>query len=59
MTFSHPFQAENPLHIAKKIVDGDYEKIPTGEYSEDLIKFVEMCMTIDPKKRPNVNECLT
>jgi len=30
-----------------------------GEYSEELIKFVEMCMTADQKKRPNANDCLT
>ena len=59
LTFSHPFKAENPLHIAKKIVDCDYEKLVPGEYSEELVKFVELCMTTDPKRRPNANDCLT
>jgi NIMA (never in mitosis gene a)-related kinase 10 len=58
LTFQHPFKAENPLHIAKKIVDCDYERIKPGEYSDELIKFVELCMTADTKKRPNANECL-
>ena len=47
------------MHIAKKIVDGDYEKIKQSSNSEPMINFVERCMTIDMKKRPTDNECLS
>ena len=56
MTFSQPFSAGNPLTVAKKIVDGEYEPINEAHYSQLLIQTVKACMTADPVQRPNVLE---
>ena len=56
MTFSQPFSAGNPLTVAKKIVDGEYEPIDESHYSPLLIGTVKACMTADPSKRPDVLE---
>jgi len=47
MTFGQPFNAGNPLTIAKKIVDSDYQKIQDDFYTEMLKSIVEACMTND------------
>jgi len=50
MTFIQPFSAGNPLTVAKKIVDGDYEPLQEGDlYSSELITIVRSCMTANPK----------
>jgi len=54
MTFSQPFSAGNPLTIANKIVDGDYEPVPESHYSSCLRNTVKACMTADPQARPSV-----
>lgn len=56
MTFTSPFSAGNPLTVAKKIVDGEYEQVNDQHYSKMLILTVKACMTADPSKRPNVVE---
>lgn len=56
MMFTQPFSAGNPLTVAKKIVDGEYEPIDPRDYSQLLIQTVRACMTADPEKRPNVLE---
>ena len=56
MTFSQPFSAGNPLTVAKKIVDGEYEPINENHYSPLLINTIKACMTADPSKRPNILE---
>jgi len=49
MTLSQPFSGNNPLSIAKKIVDGEYEEIheEDGFYSPMLIQIVRRCMDAD------------
>lgn len=37
MTLSQPFSGNNPLSIAKHIVDGEYAPIPDDYYSAMLI----------------------
>ena len=50
MTFTQPFSAGNPLTVAKKIVDGDYETLSEGEfYSDMLIGVIRKCMIANPK----------
>lgn len=56
ITFTQPFSAGNPLTVAKKIVDGEYEPINENHFSPLLIATVRACMTADPKARPNVVE---
>lgn len=47
MTLGQPFNASNPLSIAKKIVDGEYQHINDEYYSPLLVQLVEKCMTAD------------
>jgi serine/threonine protein kinase len=54
MTFTQPFSAGNPLTVAKKIVDGDYEPLNDDFYSPILIDVIRKMMTANPKVRPNV-----
>ena len=56
MTFTQPFSAGNPLTVAKKIVDGDYEQLIEDFYSHMLISVINKCMTANPKVRPNIIE---
>lgn len=56
MTFTQPFNASNPLTIAKKIVDGEYIPVKEDSYSPFLIDIVKKCMTADQTKRPNINQ---
>ena len=56
MTLSQPFSGNNPLSIAKKIVDGEYERIGDETYSPMLVQTVEKCMTADQTYRPNITE---
>ena len=48
MTFKQPFLAGNPLTIANKIVNGEYEPVNESHYSRSLIDTVKACMTSDP-----------
>ncbi|CDW74066.1 serine threonine-protein kinase nek10 [Stylonychia lemnae] len=56
MTFIQPFSAGNPLTVAKKIVDGDYEPLNDDFYSPMLIAVIRKTMTAIPKQRPNILE---
>lgn len=57
LTFAQPFSAGNPLTVAKKIVDGDYEHLQESDaYSGMLVGVVRKCMTANPKQRPNILE---
>ena len=49
MTYVQPFSAGNPLTVAKKIVDGDYESLNDDFYSPMLVNVVRKCMTANPK----------
>jgi hypothetical protein len=54
MTFNQPFSAGNPLTVAKKIVEGDYDPLSEEIYSPLLINCVRGCMTAIPKQRPDI-----
>ena len=56
MTLTQPFNASNPLSIAKKIVDGEYTPIPEDYYSPLLLNTVNKCMTADQNYRPNITQ---
>lgn len=50
LTFTQPFSAGNPLTVAKKIVDGDYDVLKESEhYSPMLVSVTKKCMTANPK----------
>jgi len=48
------FAAMNPLTMAKKIVDEDYESLDDKGYSTELVRTVKCCMTSNPEKRPDI-----
>ena len=58
MTFKMPFNAESLPSLSLKIIRGNYQPPPSGSYSKDLIDLVKRCLSLDPKKRPNVENIL-
>ena len=56
MSLKPAFLAKNPLTLAKKIVDGDYEPLTGKGYSDRLVSVVKACMTANPDKRPDIEQ---
>lgn len=60
MMLRAPFDGTNPLRVASKIVEGSYEPVsdPPGavSYSMHLKQLVKAMMTVDPNKRPGIEE---
>lgn len=56
MNLRPAFLAMNPLTMAKKIVDEDYEPLDSSGYSPHLIRAIKACMTASQEKRPNAEE---
>ena len=52
-----PFEAGSLPQLYKKITQGIINKIPSV-YSEDLYNIIKLCLKIDPKTRPSVQELL-
>ncbi|KAL4469437.1 hypothetical protein ABPG74_004690 [Tetrahymena malaccensis] len=62
MMLKPPFQSGNPLMLAKKIVDLEYESITKAnapQYSQELIEIVSRCLTVEEKERPSILEILS
>ena len=55
-TLQQPFTGENPLAIARKIVEEDYVRLSPKLYSLPLVHVVKSCMTVDPEQRPGILE---
>lgn len=53
-TLNAPFTGENPLAIARKIVEEDYVPLSQKEFSPLFVKVVRECMTVLPEKRPDI-----
>ena len=56
MNLKPAFCAMNPLTLAKKIVEEDYESLDDKGYSPHLVSVVKACMTANSEKRPNIEE---
>ena len=56
LTLKQPFKGDNPLLIANKIVNCEYQPIPDGEYSTELVDAIKHCLKVETKERPNVLE---
>ena len=48
------FSGNNPLQLAKKIVQLEYDRIPNHVASSKLRKIVQLCMEKDPEKRLDI-----
>lgn len=53
-----PFNANSLQMLALKIVKGSYSPLQ-GTYSKDLKILISEMLTLDPYKRPTVNEILS
>ena len=57
MTFKMPFNAVSLPLLSIKINRGVY-KMPTGNYSNAIKDLLKRCLTLQPEKRPSINEIL-
>ena len=57
MTFKMPFNAVSLPLLSIKINRGVY-KPPPSSYSHDIRNLLKKCLTVDPDKRPSINEIL-
>ena len=53
-----PFEAVSMQDLYRKITRGLISKI-SKEYSDDLYSIIKMCLTVDPKYRPTVDQLLS
>lgn len=51
MALKPPFQAEDMEGLYKKIIKGEYQKLPLN-YSSDLNDLMRILLQTDPHKRP-------
>lgn len=56
-TFKHPFEANSQAALALKIVVGKYSPIPS-HYSQALSWLIRLCLSVDYKRRPNIEYLL-
>ncbi|CAE7320591.1 NEK10 [Symbiodinium necroappetens] len=54
-TLRDPFTGGNPISVARKIVECDYERLGS-EHSQLMQVTCEECLAIDPEKRPGIEE---
>ena len=54
-TLRDPFTGGNPISVARKIVECDYEHLG-AEHSRLMQVTCEECLTVDPEKRPGIEE---
>jgi len=52
-----PFKASSIGELGEKIKLGVFKRI-NQSYSDDLQRLIKMCLEVDPKNRPNVNQIL-
>ena len=54
-----PFNGTNLHHLAMQIVGGIYQPVPKqGRFSEEIQRLIKICLIVDPKQRPSINEIL-
>ncbi|KAA6395201.1 MAG: putative serine/threonine-protein kinase Nek1, partial [Streblomastix strix] len=58
ITQKHPFDGDSIIGLAKKIVQGQYDPIPTSFYSQQLSELVQMILQVNPQNRPSIHEIL-
>ncbi|XP_035261278.1 serine/threonine-protein kinase Nek10 isoform X2 [Anguilla anguilla] len=55
-TLHPPFYSSNMLSLATKIVEGVYEPVVPGLFSERVTDIIKWCLTPDPDLRPDIVE---
>eukprot|EP00928_Gymnodinium_smaydae_P032117 TRINITY_DN23345_c0_g1_i1.p1 TRINITY_DN23345_c0_g1~~TRINITY_DN23345_c0_g1_i1.p1 ORF type:complete len:1056 (+),score=200.20 TRINITY_DN23345_c0_g1_i1:415-3168(+) len=55
-TLRDPFQGGNPLAVARKIVECDYERLDPARHSRMLVTTIGRCLTVEPEARPDIEE---
>jgi serine/threonine protein kinase len=58
-TFTKPFEGNSIHFLALKIIKGKYKKISPTVYSLNLRSLVESLLTVDPIKRPTIDEVVS
>eukprot|EP00996_Jenningsia_fusiforme_P003980 NODE_477_length_2200_cov_30.273361_g439_i0.p1 GENE.NODE_477_length_2200_cov_30.273361_g439_i0~~NODE_477_length_2200_cov_30.273361_g439_i0.p1 ORF type:complete len:586 (+),score=92.02 NODE_477_length_2200_cov_30.273361_g439_i0:65-1822(+) len=53
-----PFEAQTAATLAVRVRRLRYEPIPSDLYSQDLIRTVTLCLSLDPRNRPSADEML-
>jgi len=53
-TLRDPFSGTNPLSVARKIVESEYEQLDLSTHSEMLISTCQRCLTVTPDDRPDI-----
>jgi len=53
-----PFRSPNMNLLYKKVLKGQYEKIPST-YSAELNKVIALCLTVNPQTRPDCEKLLS
>ncbi len=57
-TLQPPFKATDMDGLYKKVLKGNYPKIPVN-YSDDLAKMIKNLITVNPKQRPGCDQILS
>lgn len=58
-TFRHPFEASNQGALILKIMKGKYAPINPAQYSLDLARIIQSCLSIQPERRPSTEQLLS
>lgn len=58
ITLKQTFYADNPLTIAKNIMDMKYNKISFTQDNKDYIKIIDGCLQLNPKDRISLEEII-
>lgn len=53
-TLNPPFTGENPLAIARKIVEEEYVPLSVKDFSPLFVNLVKACMTVAAEERPDI-----
>ena len=57
ITLKPPFRAQNMEQLYKKVISGEYNKIPSN-YSEDLSNIVDYLLQVNSNNRPSCDDLL-
>jgi len=55
-TLRDPFQGNNPLSVARRIVECEYKRLDEVHHSEMLVRTCGGCLTVSAEERPDIQE---